>query len=113
MCLPDTKALYSLYLDSKINDKKGEYLSEKFGIEGGEKLSTKDALKQILIKKVTEKEDSQEASEERPITERAELADGERPVQERAEEDQPKTKEEVRDDLKDDLKKKLLEGLFK
>lgn len=117
VCLPDTKALYSLYLDSKINDKKAEYLSDKFGIEGGDKLSTKDALKQILIKKANDKIAPEDESQERPIGERSELTDGERPVQERTaeeaeaepQEQAPKTKKE----LKDELKKKLLEGLFK
>lgn len=112
VCLPDTKALYSLYLSSKLDSKKGALLSEKFGIEEGEKLSTKDALKQILINKATEKE----RSKERAVSERNELAEGERPVRERAEEDaeveaeqnRPKTKKERREERK----RKLLEGLF-
>ncbi len=99
VCLPDAKALYSLYLSSKLDSKKGELLAEKFGVKDGEKLSTKDTLKQILLNKATEKE----RAKERPVQERSEEE-----ATEQAEEERPKTKKERREERK----KKLLEGLF-
>jgi len=59
----DMKALYKGLLAKEVDQKKDEYLAEKFGIEDGGKLSTKDALKQILLKKATK----DDAPEERPI----------------------------------------------
>lgn len=66
-CLPDAKAIYALYVNTKLDEKKGEFLQEKLGIEGGEKLSTKDVLKQVLIQKAT-KADKRDRNVERPIT---------------------------------------------
>jgi len=118
----DMKALYKGLLAKEVDQKKDEYLAEKFGIEDGGKLSTKDALKQILLKKAT-KDDT---PEERPIrdvgrsdgdTTKAKAPDefATKPEQEPITEEVPEkplTKKEAREKRKDDLKKKLIEGLF-
>ncbi|MEM7359019.1 MAG: AsmA family protein [Pseudomonadota bacterium] len=51
----DMKALYKGLLAREVEEKKAEFVEEKFGIEGAGDLSTKDLLKQILINEVTKK----------------------------------------------------------
>jgi len=129
ICLPDAKKLYSNFVAARLDAKKGEYLEEKFGIQEGENLSTKDVLKQVLINKALGKDkepqerdlrerDAQDRSleegSERSIREKSDQAqpsrdqsDRERPVQERDNEAEPEE-----EDVKDQLKRKLLEKLF-
>jgi len=117
----DMKALYKGLAEKRIEDKKSEYLEEKLGIQEGGKLSTKDLLRQVLIKKI-EKSDgkntdqpqsSQQNSEpdRNPgIIEGEESFDNEQ-AQEGEEEEQPQ--KSAKDQLKDDLKQRLLDELFK
>lgn len=63
-CLPDVSGLFSSYAKSKLDEKKGEYLKEKYGIEGGENLSTQEAIMQALLNK--QKKKSQPASGPEP-----------------------------------------------
>lgn len=65
-CLPDVSGLFSSYAKSKLDEKKGEYLKEKYGIEGGEKLSTQEAIMQALLNK--QKKKNQAANPSEPTT---------------------------------------------
>lgn len=110
----DMKALYKGVAKKEIDEKKDAYLEEKFGIEGGGKLSTKDALKQILLKKVTKDDESASGkAKERPVQDVGANAVPVEDQQEQTEpEPAPKTKKQIKKEAKDELKKKLLEGLF-
>jgi len=127
-CKLDTSALFSSFTQNKIDKKKEDFLQDKYGIEDGGKLSTKDAIKQILIQKATGK-DKEEKNRERPIGERDAPVDAEsnksgdsgsyeRPIEDvPANPDQPvepqkSDKEQLKDELKENLKRRLLEGLF-
>ena len=117
LCLPDAKRLYKNFLSARIDQKKAEFLEEKLGIEDGEKLSTKDVLKGLLINKLDKKEKSSEdqgQGQERAIGER-----GAAPVSEAQNQDVGEAAEtgeqqevEEEEDPKDALKRKLLEKLF-
>lgn len=114
LCLPDAKKLYSNFLAARLDAKKGEFLQEKLGIEGGEKLSTKDLLKQALISKALGKDKEARQPQERPIQERDAPTDElnqkeSAPLEEGASE---AANEEREEDPKDKLKRKLLEKLF-
>lgn len=99
----DFKRLYKGLFAKEVDRKKGELLKEKFDIEGGEELSTKDVLKGILGRKL-DKKDKRKA-QERPLQER-DASSGET-VQEA-----PKDTRTEKEKAKDDLKKKLLDSIF-
>jgi len=101
----DLKAMYKSLAKQRIDEEKDKYIKEKLGLEGEEKLSTKDALKQYLLNKATKDDESSEG-EERPIGERA-VGEVEGEAEQSAE-----PEKSDKDKLKDDLKKKLLDGLF-
>ena len=69
----DVKSLYNSLIKRELNEKKGEYLQEKLGIEGGETLSTKDAVKQAVINKLFKKDQDDPQTEE--PTEKDQLKD--------------------------------------
>ena len=105
LCLPDAKRLYKNFLASRLDQKKGEFLEEKLGIKGADKLSTKDVLKGFLNKKLDEKANDDEG-QERSISERgaaAGLQNDESANQQDA---------EAEEEPKDKLKRKLLKKLF-
>jgi len=85
----DWSSLYKSLAKQKVNEEKAKLLKDKLGIEGGEDLSTKGVLKQLLINEVNESSDGA-ATESRD-------SDDER---------------STKDQLKDELKNKLLKGLF-
>ncbi len=92
----DFKRMYKALLARRVDEKKGELLREKLGVEGGEDLSTKDVLKGFLGRKL-DKSDGK--PEERPLTERGS--------------ESPEALEKAKkDQQKDELKNKLLDGLF-
>jgi len=106
----DMKALYKGIAKSKVDERKAELLEEKFGIEDGGKLSTKDTLKQILLNKSSKKDKADEGqAKERPIQDVGQNA---APARQEPVEETPKTKKQIKEEAKDDLKKKLLDGLF-
>lgn len=113
----DMKALYKAMVKQRVNDEKDKYLKEKLGLEGDEKLSTKDALKQYLLNK-SSKDDKATEGQERSIGER-DATDSLAPEDAEVEdvpgqpEQEPEDQRSEKDKLKDDLKKKLLDGLFK
>jgi len=136
----DTKALYKSLVKRELDEKKGEYLQEKFGIEGGEELSTKDTVKQLLLNKLLKKDkqkDEQqpgakqsEQAAERPLFEADRSQDqsaeqGNQPNQSdrvpdvsanpdstSAEQQQPVDNRSEKDKLKDELKESLLNSIF-
>lgn len=103
----DMKALYKGVAKKEIDEKKSEYLEEKFGIEDGGELSTKDTLKQILLKKATEDDEPKE----RPVQDVGNNA-APAPANKEPVEEAPKSKEQTKEEAKDELKKKLLDSLF-
>jgi len=112
----DMKALYKSLVKQRVEDEKDKYLKEKLGLEGDEKLSTKDALKQYLLNK-SNKGDKKPQGRERPIGERE--ANKSLAPEGSEVEDVPGQPEQAvepeksdKDKLKDDLKKKLLDSLF-
>lgn len=65
----DTKALYRSLLKRDVDTKKGAFLQEKYGIEGGENLSTKETAKQILLDKLLKpNKEKTPATQERSMT---------------------------------------------
>jgi len=112
VCLPDFKSLYSIYVSSKIDDKKSEFLEEKLGIkaEDGKKVRTKDIFKQLILKEVTKDDETQQSSESRevPIGER-----GAEPVAEEGQNSEEPAPEKTKKELRDERKRKLLESIFK
>lgn len=125
----DTKALYKSLVKREIDEKKGEYLQEKFGIEGGENLSTKDTLKQVLLNKLLKKDDGQKEQQAQQATERPVVEAGQEPQIQAADSDQvpdinangepasvseqqPVDTRSEKDKLKDDLKESLLNSIF-
>jgi len=135
----DMKALYKFLVKAEVDQKKGEFLQEKLGIEGGEKLSTKDILKQALLKKLNKDKSQENSSGPAPVYDPQGTSDGAEAVNDSAEppiynpqgnsdtapdvqanpntqnaqEEAPKEdNRSEKDKLKDDLKNKLLEGLF-
>lgn len=115
----DMKALYSFFVKSKIDEKKGEFLQEKLGIEGGEKLSTKDVLKQALFKKLNKDEDKGSASNAEPEVYDPEGTSTAAPdvqanpnAQALQEEEPVEDTRSDKDKLKDEVKNRLLKGLF-
>ncbi|RBP53131.1 AsmA family protein [Arenicella xantha] len=108
-CLPDMQALYKAYAKTKLDTKKGELLKEKYGIEGGEKLSTADAIKQVLIQKALKKDKNNSSQEAKPpvgerdgaveATEQQPATPGkERPISERQAEPEVQTEQSVSGD---------------
>lgn len=100
----DWSSLYKNIVKQRIDDEKAKLLKEKLGIDGGDKLSTKDVLKQLLLDKVNKDSakdtvtpaESDSSSDEELTKEKSEEAD----------------KKSTKDELKDQLKNKLLESLF-
>ena len=90
--------------------KKGEILQEKFGIEGGENLSTKSVLKGLLSNKLDKKINKDQPAQERELKER-DSAEAETGADAKSEPEAEDTRSD-KDKLKDDLKNKLLDGLF-
>ncbi|GHA12533.1 cell envelope biogenesis protein AsmA [Arenicella chitinivorans] len=89
-CLPDVSGLFSSYAKSKLDEKKGEYLKEKYGIEGGEKMSTQEAIMQALLNKQKQKnqaangaESASPAESTNPAEPQAPKGNVERPIGER------------------------------
>ena len=69
----DTQTLYRSLVKRELDEKKGDYLQEKLGIEGTENMSTKETVKQILLDRLTKpknndsKNGSDESAHERPM----------------------------------------------
>ena len=110
----DMQALYKGLLKSK----KSAFLQEKLGIEGGDKLSNRDVLQQLLINKAQNK-NSQQSGQERPISDvgtgAIEKNSGPAAAEDQESKDNPADsapQKSSKEQLKDDLKKKLLDGLF-
>ncbi|MBT8115435.1 MAG: AsmA family protein [Arenicella sp.] len=129
----DMKALYKGLLAKEVEQKKSEYLQEKLGIEEGGKLSTKDLLREVLIKKVEEK-----MGKEEPLEAPDAETEPQNPAKPSPEDTDPASSKSVPDvaadpdtepsgessgeavddqrtteeKLKDELKERLLEGLF-
>ena len=128
----DTKALYKSLVKRELDEKKGEYLQEKFGIEGGEKLSTKETVKQLLLNKLLKKDDEhkeqQAQQQEQQAIERPLFEAGQQPEIQAADSDQvpdvnangeptsvseqPVDNRSEKDRLKDELKESLLNSIF-
>jgi len=114
----DFKRMYKALFAREVDKKKGEFLQEKLGIEGGEKLSTKDVLKSVLGGAIDKKLNKDKANTEQPVSEPD--SQQERPLTERdaapAENQEapqePEPEKSAEDQLKDDLKNRLLDGLF-
>ncbi len=78
----DTKMLYRSLLKQELDEKKGEYLQDKLGIEGAENLSTKETLKQALLEKLLnpdrdKERDPSQNTRERPMQTQPPAADNE------------------------------------
>ncbi len=121
----DFKRMFKGLFANDIKRKKGELLQEKYGIEGGEELSTKGVLKGLLGKKLDEKINGEAPAKERPLTERNSqqqaVTQKAAPVSNKPAADVPakpvdsQPAEDTRsekDKAKDELKKKLLNSLF-
>ncbi len=107
----DFKRIYQALFKRQVEEKKGQYLQEKLGIEGGEKLSTKEVLKGFLGSKIDKKLNKGKAEgQERELTERGESSAGDASNAGDSAASEPQKSE--KDKLKDDLKNKLLDGLF-
>jgi len=121
----DLKALYKAEAERKVAEKKDAYLKEKLGIEGGGKMSTKDALKGLLNKKVDKKYGTGKASTKGAAPEAStsdsssdvsattQNIDSSEETKQQPELTDKERKKQAKDQLKDDLKNKLLDGLFK
>ena len=109
VCRPDMKALYSIYARNRLDEKKSQLLEEKYGIEGGDGLSSKDVLKQVLVKELIDKKKPKNGNYERPIGERNSQNDPSQTTSEPAEQ----TPKEAKEELKEDLLERALEELFK
>jgi AsmA protein len=90
-CLPDVSGLFSNYAKSKLDEKKGEYLKEKYGIEGGEKMSTEEAILQALLNKKKKDQASGTAQPTTPVASDPDTGNVERPIGERSAEPEPAT----------------------
>jgi AsmA protein len=138
----DMSALYKGLVQNELDSKKAQLVKEKYGIEGAEKLSTKDILKQILIQKATNKDAETDGREqtikdvgrhpsEPPVAAEQPIEDiGSRPSESQTSAESqvssedviedvsadpdasPKVEKSAKEQLKDELKTKLLEGLF-
>ena len=106
----DFKRLYKSLISRELDKKKGEILQEKFGIEGGENLSTKSVLKGLLSNKLDKKINKDQPAQERELKER-DSAEAETGADAKSEPEAEDTRSD-KDKLKDDLKNKLLDGLF-
>lgn len=98
----DWSSLYKSLAKQKVQEEKAKLLKDKLGIDGGESLSTKEVLKQLILKEVSKD------NTETPVNEEDSETEPESVNQEKVEEDKKSTK----DQLKDELKNKLLESLF-
>jgi len=97
----DIKSLLKSAAKERLRKEQDKYLKEKLGIEGGGSLSTKDALKSVLSKKIQEKY----GVEEEPAATANQI---DAPLVE----EPAKTKEQLKKELKDKLKRKALESLL-
>ena len=109
LCLPDAKRLYKNFLSARLDQKKGEFLEKELGIEGGDKLSTKEVLKGFLTNKL-DKKNKDSAGQERAIGERDASADEQN--NDSVDVNEQAAEEAEEEDPKDALKRKLLEKLF-
>jgi len=112
----DMKALYRSLVKAKVDEKKSEFLKEKLGIEGGDKLSTKDLLKQGLLQRLNK--DKEPANDEpTPVYDPQSSGDAVAPdvkanpdVQ--TAEEQPVEDNRTGKEKRKDAAKELLRGLF-
>lgn len=103
----DMKSLYQSYAKRELDKKKGQYLQDKLGIEGGEKMSTKDALKGALFKKLDKGDNADEQAEPVPY-EQTEAEQQTNPDAATPEAEPELTEKQKRREER----KKLLKGLF-
>jgi AsmA protein len=120
----DMNALYKGLVKNELESKKAQLIKEKYGIEDGENLSTKDIFKQILIRKAIQKdheaggreqpiEDIGSRSAESQVSFEQQTSSSEVIEDVSANPDAPQEPEKsAKEQLKDDLKTRLLEGLF-
>lgn len=110
----DFKQLYRSLVKREVDQKKGELLQEKFGIEGGEDLSTKSVLKGFLSNKIDKKLNKDQPAQERSLNERSDSAESDSDNDSPSDEAQTpqENSKPTKDQLKEDLKNKLLDGLF-
>lgn len=116
----DLKALYRSFAKRELDKKKGQFLQDELGIEGGEKLSTKELLKGALLKGLS-KDEEEAPSEPVPYEQtndqsNNESAQSSQPAS--VSDDQATATEEPKRELtkkerREERKRKLIEGLFK
>jgi AsmA protein len=121
----DMQSLYQSYAKREIEKKKGQFLQDKLGIEGGEKMSTKDVLKGALFKKLNKDADKRDAQSEPVPYEQTGTAQSEQPSPAQANDTPPDPvpyeetgepepeRELTKKEKRDERKKKLLESIFK
>ncbi len=107
----DLKSLYSSYAKRELDKKKGEFLQEQLGIEGGEKLSTKDILKGALLKSLSKDDDAEQGGDPVPY-EQTESGESEPVPYEQEPAEEPK-RELTKKERREERKRKLLESIFK
>jgi len=107
----DMKSLYKSLVKAKVDEKKSEFLQEKLGIEGGEKLSTKDVLKQGLLKRLS-KDDEPAIDEPAPVYD-PQADEAQATADANAVEEQPVEDNRSGKEKREDAAKELLKGLFK
>jgi len=101
----DWNGLYKSLAKQRVEEEKAKLVKEKLGLDVGEDLSTKNVLKQLLIKQINK--DKAETA--------AESIDNTVQTEQQTDPEQSKEAEEpksTKDQLKDELKNKLLESLF-
>ena len=124
----DFKALYESVAKQKVDEKKDEYLERKLGVEGGSQLSSKELLRQALLKEVEDKYGDEEQTTNAQTNEQDNWGRADQPPSTpQVESNQPMPNENVstqqsaepeltpeqrKEKAKDDLKQDAIEGLL-
>lgn len=119
----DMKALYQAMAERKVNEKKDRYLQRKIGVENASELSSKEILRQALLREIEKDDDSENEQQSNAHASSAPgqaneggedslaTSDMELNVQAESAADDDSGDQEL--DWEDQLKKQLLEELFR
>lgn len=124
----DFKAMYELIAKRKINEGKDDYLERKLGVEEGSQLSSKELLRQALLKKAEDKYSNKDESAETQQGQQSEAdvvtvedhdsQNQNAPVEDISVQSEPQaeepelTPEQRKEKAKDELKQDAIEGLL-
>lgn len=109
-----TKAIYNALLKQKIKQEEAKYIEKKLGIEGAEKLSSKEIIQKALIDRLDRKSKKKNQQPE-PYHDDNNKDSGNKVVPYDQTENSASSKEEEEqktESLEDELKRKLLEKIF-